>query len=92
MVSEHWQCLSFFQPGGGAEAFRGLAVVRGRDMDEAISRAWALGINPGVAVRARPIDPQGVPEEARERLLSREDLDRYGIRTRRVAAIPEAWN
>jgi hypothetical protein len=72
-----WWYLSFAdeQPRG----FLGAVIVQGQGMITAIDRAHRLRINPGGQVAAWAIDAEAVakiPVEARERLLSKADLDR----------------
>jgi hypothetical protein len=78
MSLDRWVWLSFVAE-GPPRRFLGVALVRGLDVVDAVERAWALGINPGGEVLGQRVDPRGVPEPWRERLLSVEDLDRAEI-------------
>ena len=83
-----WMWLSFVERPGHRHL--GVAVVRGRDVQEAIQRAWDLGINRGGQVLGQPLDARVlsmVPDAWREQLLSTDDLERleilYDRRTRK---------
>ena len=59
-------------------AFRGACFVSAFGMIDAIEQAHLLGINPGGNVAAAPVSPDAaIPEGARRRLLSKDDLVMY---------------
>lgn len=76
-----WYWLSFADPSAPpGKQFLGVVVVHthGRSHLEAFSnamkRAWALDINPGGEVRGIPVPIETIPEDCRNRLLSKEEL------------------
>lgn len=59
------------------DGFRGIVILRAKDIVEAVQIANRLGINPGGQVMACEMPPTfHVPEEATGKLLSRADCDR----------------
>lgn len=78
-MTRTWWWLSFAdgdRPAG--DQFLGVCVVRGRDMREAVSRAWKLGCNPGGQVLGIPFS--GRPEIAAGKLYALADLDAAGVK------------
>lgn len=70
--------LSFADESG----FRGVAIVREKGLAHAIDFCWQKGINPGGSVQYVELGEEGikaVPEEAYNRLLSKEDLKQYDL-------------
>ena len=80
--SDSWFYMSFADaslPEG--QQFLGGIYVRGATLPEALTRSHLLGINPGGEVKTiGPLPSQvmdeNVPEADRERLLSREEVER----------------
>ena len=74
-----WFYLSFAD-----EQFRGAVIVEAQGFTHAIKLAHKLGINPGGQVMSHEI-PAGakIPEEAKNRLLSKSDLERLFGETRK---------
>jgi hypothetical protein len=71
---EQWHCISFAD-----EVFRGVVIIKAHGLTDAIVRCHVLQINPGGQVIAMPISDEIialVPEADRNRLLSREDVQR----------------
>jgi hypothetical protein len=69
-----WWFLTF----GDEAGFRGACFVAAFGMMDAINQALLLEINPGGNVAAGPVSPEmEIPEGARKRLLSKDDLVRY---------------
>lgn len=67
-----WFYLSF----AGEEGFRGAAIVEARGIAGAVSRCNVLQINPHGEVMGVPIgDAAKVPPDARDRLLSKAELE-----------------
>lgn len=58
------------------DGFNGACIVAGNDFDDALRNTHLLGCNPGGEVKAMQVDPDRVPEDAKNRLLSRDDLRR----------------
>lgn len=59
--------------------FLGACIVPGRDLREAARWAWVLNCNPGGEVLGLEVPPTidpSIPAEWRNRLLSREEVDR----------------
>lgn len=68
-----WHYLSFASEAG----FLGGCIVRGDDVVEAVKEAHRLGCNPGGEVLGAPIpDEQMVPEQYRDRLLQKDEIDK----------------
>jgi hypothetical protein len=76
-----WWWLSFVEPG---KRSLGCCLVEGKDIREALRRAWALGINPGGEVMGVPLAQEVMEEHYpesggwRERLLSPKELYQSG--------------
>ena len=62
----------------------GVAIVRGRDLGDALARAWELGCNPGgeVAGMEVPLEALGLTEDdiGPGRRLTDEELHRLGVK------------
>lgn len=77
-----WYWVSFSEPGKG---FLGAVVVKthGKNHKEALwnakNRARELGINPGGSFNGEPVRPENIPEDCRNRLLSKEELVRRDL-------------
>jgi hypothetical protein len=69
-AEKQWLWLSFADETG----FLGASIVEGGGIMEATMRARLLGCNPGGEVLGEPLTNLP-PEEYRERLLSREEID-----------------
>lgn len=73
MEQAHFWYISF----ADEHSFRGAVVVHARGIEDAVARAWALGINPGgEALGLQLPHSVGVPADAINRLLSKGDIDR----------------
>lgn len=71
-----WWWLSF----SGDDGFRGVCIVQAGGLVEAAATAARLDCNPGGDVLGMPLDERTIPGEyLRERLLSTEDLEQYGL-------------
>jgi len=71
-VEKPWHYISFADDTG----FLGAVVVRGSDLVDAVKEAHRLKINPGGEALGGAIPDGGVlPEHARNRLLSKADVD-----------------
>lgn len=67
------------------DKFLGVIFANTSDFDFAIRRSHELGINPGGEVVGFPIDPSIVKDPSHLwRLMSKEDLDRYGYITKKM--------
>lgn len=77
-----WFWMSFADDDG----HRGCIVIDGEDIGDALSRAHAMGINPGGQVASWELDEaemrQRVPPEYLRRLLSREEVENMPQRAR----------
>jgi hypothetical protein len=82
-----WWYLSFVSDD---DVFLGVAIVQGQGLITAVRRAHRLKINPGGQLMGLEIpDISLVPEEARERLLSKADLERLLGPVRRLGDIED---
>lgn len=86
---KRWWWLSF---SGGpdenglrhADCFRGVAIVRARDFEDALEETWRRQINPGGEVQGMQLKRQyRPPKHLRNRLLGREEAE--------LAAEIDAW-
>lgn len=71
-----WWWLSFVKGEGASEQFAGACVVKAPGFVSAVGVVNSLGINPGGQVAGWPIPEAGlatIPEDTRNRLLSKED-------------------
>jgi hypothetical protein len=62
------------------QQFLGVAIVRGSNLEEAVSEAWRLGINPGGEVLSMEIlvkNYSKIPIECIDKLLSLEEVKKY---------------
>jgi hypothetical protein len=74
---KHWIYLSFAKPDTG---FAGCVYVEAHGLITAVIRANELGINPhGQIVGVDVPDEHLIPEEYRNRLLTKEEHDKSGI-------------
>lgn len=76
-----WWWLSFVDPNRpDGQRFLGVAIVEGYGVASASRRAHELAVNPGGEVRAEPLVGDAIPpEEYRNRLLSKNDLENAGL-------------
>jgi hypothetical protein len=80
----HWVYLSFAKP----EGFAGCVYVQAHGLITAIIRANELGINPhGEVIGVDVPDENLVPEEYRDRLLTKEEHDKSGITLHSLAEL-----
>src|SRR5579872_5489004 len=71
-----WYWLSFADEEKG---FLGVAIVRARSIDEAITRAWELGINPGGEVQSSKFEQAPEFEAYENQLLDKTQLEDAGL-------------
>ena len=72
---EAWHYVSFAADG----VFRGAVVIKAHGITDAASKCWTLNINPGGQVLCVPMPDSTiaqVPEADRNRLLTKEDVQR----------------
>ena len=67
--------LSFVDPKGPeGRKFLGVCVVRAADIEEAMAKAWRLGINPGGEVQGYRCPDGSIPDDCINRLINRNEL------------------
>jgi hypothetical protein len=74
---EQWHYVSFAD-----KVFHGVVIIKAHGITDAIRLCHALNINPGGQVMCVPISEEiiaQVPETDRQRLLSREDVQRIWL-------------
>lgn len=79
---ERWWWLSFADPNKEpGEQFLGVIITLAGGIGEATQKLWDMGINPGGEVKAYPYpeDEEPPPEEYRNKLLSRDQLEEAGL-------------
>jgi len=59
--------------------FSGVAIVKAKGLAHAVAKTHELGINPGGEVMGAPLVDDSIPQECFNRLLSKNDLVRYGL-------------
>jgi hypothetical protein len=89
-VKLYWLSFCDDETGPNCGAFLGVSIVEAPNPDEAMLQSWALGVNPGgeVMICELPDDADArTPPEFIARLLSREDLARLKLCTRRASGL-----
>jgi hypothetical protein len=88
-VSEQWWWLSFVK----RDRFRGVAIVAGEQLADALRESRRRGINPGGQVAGWQIPADKLaefPERYRNRLLLRDEVMGSGLGGRKLGDNPEA--
>lgn len=79
---ERWWWLSFVDPHKPeGERFLGVIITMAGGISEATQKLWDMGINPGGEVKAYPYpdDEEPPPEQYRNKLLSKAQLEEAGL-------------
>ena len=84
--------LSFVDPDlPEGSAFLGVSIVDAPDLEAAIEKAWALGINPGGQVLSQKLSEEpSVPSQYIDRLMQKPEVDELQAIQRAELAAAEA--
>lgn len=77
-----WWWLSFADPNRPrGTQFLGVIVIEAAGFIDAVDKTHAANINPGGEVRGEPVEVHDIPEQYRNRLLTREETELFGVST-----------